>query len=188
MTRAPITKRKPFFIEVLAYLALREHGATVEELAAAFGHNLSTTRSSVKTVRDWLGVNPRTRRTPPPRSQQEPRRSTPRDTRLSGRRPAGRHRLVPPAAATWGGPRQGRLPCETSDPYGTAGHAGCASAMTAPAPAEDAFRPRLERSIAAISLFGRKIRNVSFGSLERRRQANLSRIWEPPALGERHQK
>jgi hypothetical protein len=30
-------------------------GATAEELAAAFGHNVSTTRSSVKTVRDWLG-------------------------------------------------------------------------------------------------------------------------------------
>ncbi|MGV8910696.1 MAG: LysM peptidoglycan-binding domain-containing protein [Propionicimonas sp.] len=56
----PMAKRKPFFIEVLAYLTLRERGATAEEVAAAFGYNLSTIRNSVKVVRDWLGINPRT--------------------------------------------------------------------------------------------------------------------------------
>jgi len=40
--------------------------------------------------------------------EQEPRCSTMRDARLSGRRPAGGHRLVPPAAAPGPGPRQGR--------------------------------------------------------------------------------
>jgi hypothetical protein len=39
---------------------LREHGATTEEIAAAFGYSPSTTRGSVKMLRDWLGTNPRT--------------------------------------------------------------------------------------------------------------------------------
>ncbi len=55
-----LANRKPFFTELLAFIALREHGATPEEVATAFAHKPSTSRNSVKILRGWLGVNPRT--------------------------------------------------------------------------------------------------------------------------------
>lgn len=56
----PVTKRKPYFTEVLAYLATRAHGATPEELADAFTITPAKARDYVRIVRDWLGTNPRT--------------------------------------------------------------------------------------------------------------------------------
>ncbi|MFC8501028.1 LysM peptidoglycan-binding domain-containing protein [Pedococcus sp. NPDC057267] len=56
----PVTKRKPYYTEVLAYLATRAHGATPEELADAFTITPAKARDYVRIVRDWLGTNPRT--------------------------------------------------------------------------------------------------------------------------------
>ncbi|MFC3687288.1 LysM peptidoglycan-binding domain-containing protein [Aquipuribacter hungaricus] len=56
----PVTKRKPYWTELLAFLATRPHGATPDEVADAFNITASKTRDYVKVVRDWLGTNPRT--------------------------------------------------------------------------------------------------------------------------------
>ena len=56
----PLKGRVEYSTEVVSYLALREHGATNAEFQEAFGIAEGTVRRSVNTVRDWLGVNPRT--------------------------------------------------------------------------------------------------------------------------------
>jgi len=56
-----LAKRKPYFTELLAYLALhRKHGATREELGEAFGITPGKVRDYTNTVREWLGTNPTT--------------------------------------------------------------------------------------------------------------------------------
>ena len=45
---------------MLAYLGTRPYGATLAHLADAFGITLGRARTDIKSVRDWLGVNPRT--------------------------------------------------------------------------------------------------------------------------------
>jgi nucleoid-associated protein YgaU len=55
-----ILKRRPYFVEILAYLALHPKGATASEVADAFGIAASRARTDVSSLRDWLGTNPRT--------------------------------------------------------------------------------------------------------------------------------
>ncbi|WP_162801924.1 LysM peptidoglycan-binding domain-containing protein [Ornithinimicrobium murale] len=56
----PLVDRRPYFTELLAYLALRPNGATVEETADAFGLNAGKIREYARRCREWLGTNPRT--------------------------------------------------------------------------------------------------------------------------------
>jgi hypothetical protein len=57
-----IAKRRPYYTELLAYLATRSHGATPEEVADAFSITGPRVRNDIKVLRDWLGVNLRTGR------------------------------------------------------------------------------------------------------------------------------
>ena len=69
-----LAKRKPYFTELLAYLALhRKHGATREEIGEAFGITAGKVRDYTNTVRDWLGTNPTHWRAPPAPRRQGPR-------------------------------------------------------------------------------------------------------------------
>lgn len=55
-----ITKRKPYFVEILAYLALHPKGATASEIADAFSIAASRARTDISSLRTWLGTNPQT--------------------------------------------------------------------------------------------------------------------------------
>jgi hypothetical protein len=56
-----LQKRRPYFTELLAYLALRRrHGVTRDEVCDAFGIEPAVARGYIRIVRDWLGTNPRT--------------------------------------------------------------------------------------------------------------------------------
>lgn len=56
-----LAKRKPYFTELLAFLALhRKHGATREQIREAFAITDGKVRDYTNIVRDWLGLNPRT--------------------------------------------------------------------------------------------------------------------------------
>jgi nucleoid-associated protein YgaU len=57
-----ITKRKPYFVELLAFLALHPEGKTGNAVADAFSIGSSRARTDLGHLREWLGTNPRTGR------------------------------------------------------------------------------------------------------------------------------
>ena len=57
-----ISKRKPYFVELLAFLTLHPEGVTGSTVADAFSVAGSRSRTDLGTLRDWLGDNPRTGR------------------------------------------------------------------------------------------------------------------------------
>lgn len=58
----PLARRKPYYVELLAYLALHPNGATPDELAEAFSLTIPRVRNDIKVLRDWLGTDRRTGR------------------------------------------------------------------------------------------------------------------------------
>jgi len=48
-------RRRPYYTELVAYLATRPHGATTEEICKAFDTNPGRVRRDLATVRKWLG-------------------------------------------------------------------------------------------------------------------------------------
>ncbi|CUR54351.1 LysM peptidoglycan-binding domain-containing protein [Nocardioides sp.] len=55
-----IAKRKPFYTELLAYLALHPAGTTSSEIADAMSITTKRAYVDLKMLRSWLGTNPRT--------------------------------------------------------------------------------------------------------------------------------
>lgn len=57
---AAAAKRKAFFTEILAFLALHPNGVTTDQLADALGTEPAHVRVHVSKVRTWLGTDPST--------------------------------------------------------------------------------------------------------------------------------
>lgn len=53
-------KRKPYYVELLAFLRLRPRGATTDEILDAFSITKPRARVDLTALRSWLGRNPRT--------------------------------------------------------------------------------------------------------------------------------
>jgi len=56
----PLDRRRPYYTELVAYLATRPYGATPDEVADAFSITNSRVRTDVNKVRAWLGNDPHT--------------------------------------------------------------------------------------------------------------------------------
>jgi hypothetical protein len=55
-----LAKRRPYYTELFAYLALKAHGATPDEVAADIDITPARVRTDIKVLRDWLGADPAT--------------------------------------------------------------------------------------------------------------------------------
>ncbi len=69
---AVVAKRKPFYTEILAFLALHPEGVTTEQLVDAFGYSDQDMRKHLSIVRTWLGKDPATGRLHLPIANQSP--------------------------------------------------------------------------------------------------------------------
>jgi hypothetical protein len=65
-------RRRPYYTELVAYLASKPNGATTQELCKAFGTNGDRIRRDLATVRKWLGRDPATGRAYLPDAVQRP--------------------------------------------------------------------------------------------------------------------
>ncbi|WP_067430757.1 LysM peptidoglycan-binding domain-containing protein [Nocardioides jensenii] len=57
---AAVSRRKPHYVEMLAFLALHPEGVTTKQIAEAFSVNKDRVRVDITMVRKWLGRNERT--------------------------------------------------------------------------------------------------------------------------------
>ncbi|WP_181407716.1 LysM peptidoglycan-binding domain-containing protein [Nocardioides sambongensis] len=55
-----VARRKPYYVELLAYLALHPHGVTSSQVGDAFGIRPDRARTDLAMIRRWLGTNPTT--------------------------------------------------------------------------------------------------------------------------------
>ena len=53
-----LARRRPYYTELLAYLTLKPHGATIDDIADTFTLTTARVRTDMKILRDWLGTNP----------------------------------------------------------------------------------------------------------------------------------
>lgn len=67
-----IAKRKPYFVELLAFLALHPDGVTGSAVADAFSIAGSRARTDLGSLRAWLGEDPRTGHEHLPRANRSP--------------------------------------------------------------------------------------------------------------------
>lgn len=54
--------RRPYYVELLAYLVLHPDGSTADDLADAFGITPERARVSMSNLRRWLGTDPNTKK------------------------------------------------------------------------------------------------------------------------------